>query len=84
VAGSVNDIDLEALLCLVLPSNGGVLGENSYAFLALKIHRVENSVSNVSILAKGPGLPQHCVDERCFSMIDMSDDRHVTKVIARD
>ncbi len=84
MAGSVNDIDLEVLLCLVLPSNGGVLGENSYAFFALKIHRVENSVGNGSILAKGSGLPQHCVDERRFSVIDMSDDRHVAKVIARD
>ena len=84
MAWSINDIDFEVLPGFVLPSNGSVLGENSYAFFALKIHRVENSVGNFSILTKGSGVPQHCVDERRFSVIDMSDDRHITKVVARD
>jgi hypothetical protein len=32
--------------------------------------------------SKGSGLPQHRINERCLSVVNVSDDRNVTQVVA--
>ena len=73
----VDDVDLD-----VAEPNGGVLGQDRDALLALEIHRVEDAVGDLLVLPKRPGLPEHRVDQRRLAMIDMRDDGYVTEILA--
>ena len=78
VTGRVDDVDLDVAVL-----HGRVLGENRDALLALEVHRVHHPFGDVLIGAKGPGLPEHGVDQRGLAVVDVGDDRHVAQVVAR-
>ena len=77
VAGRVDDVDLH-----VAALNGGVLGEDRDALLALQVARVHDALGDVLVLAERAGLPEHRVDERRLAVVDVGDDRDVAQVIA--
>ncbi len=72
VAGRVDDIDVHALVV-----DGGVLGEDGDAALALEVVRVHDSLGDVLVSGERAGLVQQFVDERRFTVIDVGDDREV-------
>ncbi len=75
VAGGVDDVELG------LPvADGGVLGENGDALLALEVHRVHDPLGHVLAAAKGARLPEHGVDQRRLAVVDVGDDRQVPQV----
>jgi hypothetical protein len=78
VPGSVDDVELH-----VPVAQGGVLGEDRDPLLALQIHRVEHPRRHVLPDPERTRLPQHRVDQRRLSMVDVRDDRHVPYVLAR-
>ena len=63
-------------------ADGGVLGEDRDALLALEVHRVEHALGHVLVRAKGAGLPQHGVDQRGLAVVDVRHDRDVAYVLA--
>ena len=73
----VDDVDLRPAVV-----DGGVLGEDRDALLALEVHRVEHTLGDVLVHAERAGLPQHRVDERRLSVVDVGDDRDVPDVVA--
>ena len=77
VPGRVDDVDLRPAV-----AHGRVLGQDRDALLALEIARVEHAILYRFVLAEGPGLPQHRVDQRRLAMVDVRDDRHVADVCA--
>ena len=77
VARRVDDVELR-----VADPDGGVLGEDRDALLALEIHRVHDALVDVLILAKRAGLPEQGVDERRLPMVDVGDDCEVAEVFA--
>ena len=64
-------------------ADGGVLGEDRDALLALEVHRVEDALGDVLVLAEGAGLPEHGVDERRLAVVDVGDDGDVADVCAQ-
>ena len=72
VARRVDDVDLRAL-----PADGGVLGEDRDAPLALQRVGIHHALLHDLVLAKGAGLAEHLVDERRLAVIDVRDDGDV-------
>ena len=77
VPGCVDDVDLRPAV-----ADGGVLGQDRDALLALEIPGIEHAILHRLVLTEGPGLPQHRVDERRLAVVDVRDDRHVADVCA--
>ena len=75
VTRGVDDIDLHAVVV-----NGGVLRQDRDAALALDIARVHHALGHRLILAVHAALPEHLVDERGLSVVNVRDDRNVAKV----
>ena len=73
VARRVDDVDLG-----VVPPDGGVLGENRDAPLALERVRVHHPLLNDLIISKRARLAEHLVDEGRLSVVDVRDDSNVT------
>ena len=71
------------LIFVVAVPDGGVLGEDRDALLALEVHRVHDALGDVLVLAERAGLPEHRVDERRLAVVDVRDDRDVADVVAR-
>src|SRR5215470_11793459 len=77
VAGSVHDVDVDAPV-----GNGRVLGHDRDALLALEVDRVHDALGYRLVLAEEPRLPEHRVDQGGLAVVDVSDDRDVTNVLA--
>ena len=77
MARGVHDVDLHAAVV-----NGGVLREDRDAFLALEVRRVHHSLGHVLVRTEGARLPEHGVDQRRFSVIDVGDDCNVSEILA--
>ncbi len=75
VPGRVDDVDLGALV-----EDGGVLGQDGDAALALELVGVHDAVDDGLVLAKGAGLAQHLVDQRGLAVVDVGDDGDVADV----
>ena len=73
----VDDVHLD-----VAEPDGGVLGQDRDALLALQLHRVEDALGDLLVLPERSGLPEHRVDEGRLAVIDVGDDRYVTEVLA--
>ncbi len=71
--GRVDDVDLGAV-----PADGGVLGEDRDAALALERVRVHHALLHDLIIAKRARLAEHLVHERRLAVIDVRDDSDVT------
>ena len=91
VPGSIDDVDGDALgepgvdggrTAVV---NGGVLGEDGDALLALELAGVHDALARVLLGragAEGPGLPQHRVDKSRLAVVDVGDDGDVAQILA--
>ena len=78
VAGRIDDVDV-----VVLVLEGGVLGADGDAFLALQVHRVHQALLLRLVLVRpeGAGLLQEAIHERGLAVIDVRDDRDVSNVL---
>ena len=92
VAGGVNDVDGDAVLKAqglrggAAIVDGGVLGENGDALFSFKIAGVHDALAGLFdrvTLGERSGLPEHCVNQRGLSVIDVCNDRDVSQVETR-
>ncbi len=74
VSGGVDDVD-----AVVVPADGGVLGEDGDAALLLQRVGVHHPLDRTEAVAERAGLLQELVDQCGFAMIDMGDDGDVAK-----
>ena len=71
----IDDVD-----AVVVPADRGVLREDRDASLALQGIRVHDPVRYDRTGRKGPGLLEKLVDQRRLAVVDVRDNRDVTKV----
>ena len=69
VAGRIDDVDFH-----VVVEDGGVLGEDGDAALALQFVRIHDALDEVLVGAKCAALLQHGVDQRGLAVVDVGDD----------
>ena len=79
MARSIYDIDLYALIF-----DRGVLREDRNTTFSFEIIRVHDSLLNFLALTEHASLCQHCIYERCFTMIDMCDDCNISDIFLFD
>jgi CheY-like chemotaxis protein len=72
----VDDVD-----AIVAPGDGGVLGENGDATLALEHVRIHDALLQVLARIERAGLAQQLIHERGLAMIDVRDDGDVAKFL---
>ena len=77
VAGGVDDVDLH-----VAVADGGVLGQDRDALLALQVHGVHDPVGDLLVGAERAGLAEHGVDQRRLAVVDVGDDGDVAEGVA--
>ena len=65
------------LILVSLIEDGGVLGEDGDAALALELVRVHDALGDGLIGAEGAGLAEHGVDEGGLAVVDVGDDGDV-------
>ena len=75
---SINYVDFDVLTFGATPVDSCVFRENCDALLAFKIHRIEDAVSNIFVVPKGPRLPKHRVNQRGLAVVDMRDNSDVS------
>ena len=78
VAGRVDHVDVDALVV-----EGGVLGVDRDAALALEVFRVHHALGGRVLRRQRAGLAQQAVEQRRLAVIDVRDDREVAHVLAR-
>src|SRR6266850_3273847 len=78
MAWRVDDVDRHALM-----PDGGVLGEDGDALLALEVVRVHDQGADVLVVAEGVALLQQGVDQRRLPVVDVRDDRDVADVMPK-
>ena len=76
MAGRIDDVDLNVLVV-----DGDILGKNGDTALALLVIRVKNTLLHFLIIAEHVRCPQQAVNKCRFTMIDMSDDGDVAKIL---
>ncbi len=76
VSGGIDDID-----AIVLPLDGGILGENGNTPLFFLVVRVHYALRGQVFAVKGAGLPQELVDQCGFTVIDVGDDGNVAQFL---
>ena len=64
--------------------DGRVLGQNGDAALALDIIGIHDTLLNLLILAENAALFQKLVHQSCLSVVNVSDNGHVTHIFAFD
>jgi len=74
MAGGIYDIDANAV-----PFNRRAFRKDGDPALALLVIGIHDALGNALIVPEGAGLPQQLVDQGRFAMIDMRDDRDITK-----
>src|SRR5207244_4417528 len=72
VAGRIHNVDLGTTV-----KDGGVFGEDGDAALALELVRIHYALDVRLIGFEDSTLPEHAVNQRRFSMINVRDNRHV-------
>ena len=75
VAGGVDDVD-----AVVVPLDGGVLGQNGDAALFFLVVAVHHALVVELVTLQGAGLTQQGVDEGGFAMVDVGDDGDVAQI----
>jgi hypothetical protein len=78
VARGVDDVDV-----VVLVFEGGVLGADGDALLALEIHGIHDAfLGGLGLVgAEGAGLLEQAIDERRLAVVDVRDDREVADML---
>ena len=79
MSGRVDDVDLYAAVV-----DGGVLGQDGDAALALEGEGVHDALHHLFVGAEDTALVQHRVDQRGLAVIDVRDDRDVADVLSSD
>ena len=74
VTGRVDDVDGE-----VVPLDRGVLGQDRDALFALEVAGVHDPVGQLLVGGEGPGLTEHFVHQRGFSVVHVGDNRDISK-----
>ena len=72
VAGRIHDVDARAVI-----GDGGVLGQDGDAALALEFVRVHHALHHGLPLAENPALPEHGVHQRGLAVVHVRDDGDV-------
>jgi len=75
VAGGVDDVDLDAL-----ETYRGVLGEDGDSAFSFELARVHDPFVHPFVLAEGPTLPKHGVHQGGLAVVDVGDDRQISKL----
>ncbi len=75
MAGGIDDVDV-----VILPLEGGVLGADGDALLALEVHGVHDALLDLLIGPEGARLAQELIDERGLAVIDVGDDGDVANM----
>ena len=75
VAGGVDDVDLDAV-----EPHRGVLGEDGDAAFAFEIARIHDPLVDSLVVAEGAALPQHGVHQGGLAVVDVGDDRQISKL----
>src|SRR3712207_1439959 len=88
-SGGVDDVDRHRVAAVVGQPDGGVLGQDGDAALALEVHRVHDAVLRGVVVrplalgaAERTGLAEEGVDQGGLAVVDVGDDRHVAQVVA--
>jgi hypothetical protein len=85
VSGGVDDVDaVFGVGALVQPADGGVLGQDGDAALALEVVRVHHALAEVLAGVEGLGLAQQLVDQRGLAVVDVGNDGDVAKILDHD
>ena len=66
------------LILVPLPADGGVLGEDGDAPLALERVGVHHALFDLLVVAERPGLAEHLVHQGGLAVVDVRDDGDVT------
>ena len=82
VSGGVDDVEGDLLAVAHDVLDSGVLGENGDALLALEVHRVHDAFLDLGALTEGSRLPQHRVDQRGLSVVNVGHDGDVAQILA--
>ena len=72
VARRVDDVDQD-----VVVMDGGVLGQDGDAALALEVGVVHHAIGDLLVGAKRPALPQQAIHQRRLAVVHVRDDGHV-------
>ena len=78
VARGIDDVDL-----IILIVDGGILGENGDAALALEITGVHDAVDDRLIFAVHAALLEHLIDQRGLAVVNVRDDCNIPNFILR-
>jgi hypothetical protein len=85
VPGRVDHVDDGHRAVRVLTVHRGVLGQDGDALFFLQVTGVHQALDGVvAAVAQGTGLPQHGVDQRRLTVIDVRDNGDVAKIHAGD
>ena len=74
MARRIDDIDAP-----VPPLDGGVLGQDGDAALALQVNRIHHALGHVAQPVEGAGLAQQLIDEGRLAVIHVGDDGDVAE-----
>ena len=82
VPGGVDDVDRHAALggARSVVADGGVLGEDRDALLALEVAGVHGTLGELVVLVEVTLLLEHGVDQRGLAVVDVGDDCDVAQV----
>jgi hypothetical protein len=81
VSWGVDDIDpVLSAIALVRPADGGVLGKDGDAALALEVVAVHDALAEILAGIQRLGLPQQLVHQRGLAVVNVGDDGDVAKV----
>ena len=74
--GRIDNVD-----SVVIPLNGGILRQNSNATLPLLIIRVHDALGTLTLAIERSRLLQQTINERRFTMINVRDNRDISKIL---
>ena len=75
MARCIDNIDFHPVV-----DDAGVFGPDRNPTLPFLVHRIHNAFAHIIDLAMDMRLAQHCVDQGCFAVIDVSDDRDIADI----
>src|SRR2546422_8188012 len=78
----VDDVDDGDAAVRVMAVHGGVLRQDGDAFFPLQVSGVQHPLSNLATLVQHSGLPQHGIDQRRLTVIDVGDNGDIAEIHA--
>ena len=84
VPGCIDHVDDGDAAIRVMAVHGGVFGQDRDALFPLQVAAVQHSLSGLAALVQRAGLPQHGVDQRRLTVVDVGDNGDVAEIHAGD